>query len=209
MGAKRLSERWFGCETSFWNMVWVRNVFLKYGLGAKRLSKIWFGCETSFWNMVWVRNVFLNYGDGGETSFLFMGRGRNVFLRYELEAKRLTKKWCKLTMGRKVCVPGGWVMSDRSEFLSDFWIFLTWQDTLGHHYELLDHILASDNKKSMISAVSRWQYTSFVTKPAFEIVLLLTVVIHAYSLQGWSHGTSTTLNTDCFKPLVLFKADVN
>ena len=27
-------------------MVWVRNVFLKYGLGVKRLSEIWFGCET-------------------------------------------------------------------------------------------------------------------------------------------------------------------
>ena len=79
LGAKRLSEIWFGCET----------VFLKYGLCAKRLSKIWFGCETSW----------------GETSFLFMGRGRNVFPRYELGAKRLTKKWCELTMGRKVCVP--------------------------------------------------------------------------------------------------------
>ena len=79
-------------------MVWVRNVFLKYG----------FGCERSFWNMVWVRNVFLIYKDGGETSFLFilfMGRGRNVFPEYELGAKRLTKKWCELTMGRKVCVP--------------------------------------------------------------------------------------------------------
>ena len=55
--------------------------------------------------MVMVRNVFLNYEDGGETSFLFMGRGRNVFPEYELGAKRLTKKWCELTMGRKVCVP--------------------------------------------------------------------------------------------------------
>ena len=61
-----------------------RNVFpnnemgakrLTYGLGAKRLSEIWFRCETSFGNMVWVRNVFLNYEDGGEMSFLFMGRG--------------------------------------------------------------------------------------------------------------------------------------
>ena len=55
--------------------------------------------------MVRVRNVFLNYKDGGETSFLFMGRGRNVFPKYELRAKRLTRKWCKLTMGRKVRVP--------------------------------------------------------------------------------------------------------
>ena len=55
--------------------------------------------------MIWVRNVFLNYEDEGETSFLFMGRGRNVFPKYELGAKRLTKKWCELTMGRKVCVP--------------------------------------------------------------------------------------------------------
>ena len=54
--------------------------------------------------MVWVRNVFLNYENGGETSFLFMGWGRNVFPKYELGAKRLTKKWCELTMGRKVCV---------------------------------------------------------------------------------------------------------
>ena len=38
-------------------------------------------------------------------SFLFMERGRNVFPKYELGAKRLTKKWCELTMGRKVCVP--------------------------------------------------------------------------------------------------------
>ena len=84
-------------ETSFWNKVWVRNVFLKYVLGAKRLSEIWFGCETSFWNIVWVRNVFLNYEDGGETSFLFMGRGRNVFPKYELGAKRPTKKWSSIS----------------------------------------------------------------------------------------------------------------
>ena len=74
---------------------WVRNVFLNYEDGG----------ETSFWNISWVLNVFLNYEDGGKTSFLFMGRGRNVFPKYELGAKRLTKKWCKLTMGRKVCVP--------------------------------------------------------------------------------------------------------
>ena len=72
-------------------MIWVRNVFLKYGLGAKRLSEIWFGC--------------LNYEAGGETFFLFMRRGRNVFPKYEVGAKRLTKKWCELTMGREVCVP--------------------------------------------------------------------------------------------------------
>ena len=73
LGAKRLSEIWFGCETSIWNMVWVRNVFLKYGLGAtrlpelwrrgrnvfpiygegaKRLSQVWVGGETSHWKMV-------------------------------------------------------------------------------------------------------------------------------------------------------------
>ena len=55
--------------------------------------------------MVWVRNVFLIYEDGDETSFLFMGRGRNVFPKYKLGAKRLTKKLCELTMGRKICVP--------------------------------------------------------------------------------------------------------
>ena len=43
-------------------MVWVRNVFLKYGLGAKRLSEL---------------------EDGGKTSFLFMGWGQNVFPKYE------------------------------------------------------------------------------------------------------------------------------
>ena len=47
-------------------MIWVQNVFLKYGLGTKRLSEIWFGCETSFWNMVWVRNVYLKYGLGAK-----------------------------------------------------------------------------------------------------------------------------------------------
>ena len=77
-------------------MVWVQNVFLKYGLGEKRLSEIWFGCETY---------VFLNYEDGGETSFLFMERGRNVFPKYELGAKRLTEKWCELTMGEKSVYP--------------------------------------------------------------------------------------------------------
>ena len=82
-----------------------RNVFPKVEEEVIPLSEIWFGCETSFSNMAWVRNVFLNYEDGGETSFLFMGRGRNVFPKYELGAKRLTKKWCELTMGRKVCVP--------------------------------------------------------------------------------------------------------
>ena len=55
--------------------------------------------------MVWVRNVFLKYEDGGETSFLFMGRGQNVFPKYELGTKRLNKKCCELTMGREICVP--------------------------------------------------------------------------------------------------------
>ena len=94
--AKRLPEIWFGCETSFWNMVWVRKIFLKYGLGAKRLSEIWFGCETSSWTMR-TRAKRLSYlWGGGETSFLSMSW-----------AKRLIKKWCELTMGRKVCVPFG------------------------------------------------------------------------------------------------------
>ena len=67
--------------------------------------------------MVWVRNVFLNYEDEGETSFLFMGRGRNVFPKYELRAKHLTKKWCELTIGRKVCVPLKlWVSVPRHNF---------------------------------------------------------------------------------------------
>ena len=95
LGTKRLSEIWFGYEKSFWNMVWVRNFFLKYG----------FGCETSFWNMVWVRNVFLNYEDGGETSFPFMGRGRNVFPKYKLGAKRLTKNGANWLWGEKSVYP--------------------------------------------------------------------------------------------------------
>ena len=45
-------------------MVWVRNVFLKYGLGAKRLSEIWFGAKRlpELWRRG--RNVFLIYGEG-------------------------------------------------------------------------------------------------------------------------------------------------
>ena len=72
-------------------MVWVRNVFLKYGLGAKRLSEIWFGCEL---------NVFLKYGLGAKRlSEIWFGakrlpelwrRGRNVFLIYGEGAKRLS-----------------------------------------------------------------------------------------------------------------------
>ena len=70
-----------GCETSFWNMVWVRNVFLKYGLGAKRLSEIWFGCETSSWTMkTGAKRLFYLWG-GGKTSFLSMSWGRNVSLK--------------------------------------------------------------------------------------------------------------------------------
>ena len=64
--------------------------------------------------MVWMRNLFLNYEEGGETSFLFMGWGRNVFPKYELGAKRLTEKWCELTMGRKVCVP--FLICDREKY---------------------------------------------------------------------------------------------
>ena len=46
--------------------------------------------------MVWVRNERLPE----------LGRrGRNVFPKYELGAKRLTKKWYELTKGRKICVP--------------------------------------------------------------------------------------------------------
>ena len=48
--------------------------------------------------MVWVRDVFLKYEDGGETSFLFMSRGRNVFPKYELGAKRLNEITSKLTL---------------------------------------------------------------------------------------------------------------
>ena len=81
LGAKRLSEIWFGCETSFCNMVWVRNVFLKYGLGAKRLSKIWFGCETSSWTMKTGAKRLSYLWGGGETSFLSMSWGRNVSLK--------------------------------------------------------------------------------------------------------------------------------
>ena len=62
-------------------MVWVRNVFLKYGLGAKRFSEIWFGCETSYWTMkTGVKRLFYLWG-GGETSFLSMSWGRNVSIK--------------------------------------------------------------------------------------------------------------------------------
>ena len=66
---------------SFWNMVWVRNVFLKYGLGAKRLSEIWFGCETSSWTMKTGAKRLSYLWGGGETSFLSMSWGRNVSLK--------------------------------------------------------------------------------------------------------------------------------
>ena len=41
--------------------------------------------------MVRVQNGFLKYEHGGETSFVCIGWGRNVFPKYEVEAKRLTK----------------------------------------------------------------------------------------------------------------------
>ena len=46
--SKRLSEIWFGCETSFQNMFRVRDVFLNYEDGAKRLSYLCGVGETSF-----------------------------------------------------------------------------------------------------------------------------------------------------------------
>ena len=49
LGAKRLSEIWFGCETSSGTMK----------TGAKRLSYLWGGGETSFLSMRWGRNVSL------------------------------------------------------------------------------------------------------------------------------------------------------
>ena len=73
-----------------------RNVYMKNGLGAKRLSEIWLGCETSFKTMrTGAKRLSFLWGVG-ETSFLSMT---------ELGAKRITKKWCELTMGRKICVP--------------------------------------------------------------------------------------------------------
>ena len=89
--AKCLSEIWFGGETSFWNMVWVRNVFLKYGLGAKCLSEIWLGCETSSWTMKTEAKRISYLWGGGETSFP----------KYELGAKRLTKKMVRTDHGAK------------------------------------------------------------------------------------------------------------
>ena len=56
LGAKRLSEIWFGCQTSFWNMVRVRNVFLNYEDGG----------ETSFLFMGRGRNVFPKYELGAK-----------------------------------------------------------------------------------------------------------------------------------------------
>ena len=52
LGAKCLSEKWFGCETSYWTMK----------TGAKRLSYLWGEGETSFLNMSWGRNVSLKNG---------------------------------------------------------------------------------------------------------------------------------------------------
>ena len=62
MSVKRLSEIWFGyktsfrnmvwCETSFWNMARVQNVFLRYEHGG----------ETSFLSMSLGRNVSLSNG---------------------------------------------------------------------------------------------------------------------------------------------------
>ena len=68
-------------ETSFWNIVWVRNVFLEYCLGAKLLSEICLGCETSFKTMnTWAKRLSYLWG-GGESSFLSMSWGRNVSLK--------------------------------------------------------------------------------------------------------------------------------
>ena len=108
---------WLGGETSFLNMKRGRSVFLKYGLGAKRLFEIWFGCETSFWNMVWVRNVFLNYEDGGETSFLFMGRGWNLFPKYEL-GRNVSLKMVRTDYGAKRLCTG--LSTCRINYLSEF-----------------------------------------------------------------------------------------
>ena len=80
------------------------NVFPKYDLEAKRLSEIWFGCETSFWNMVWVRNVFLRFGLGAKRLPELWRRVRNVFPIYGVGGNVSLKKWCELTMRRKVCV---------------------------------------------------------------------------------------------------------
>ena len=55
-------------------MVWVRSVFLKYGLGAKRLSEIWLGCKTSFKILRQGETSLLCIGQG-ETSFLSMSWG--------------------------------------------------------------------------------------------------------------------------------------
>ena len=71
LGAKRLSEIWFGCETSFWNMVWVRNVFLSYEDGG----------ETSFLFMGRGRNVFPKYELGAKRptkKWCELTMGRNV-----------------------------------------------------------------------------------------------------------------------------------
>ena len=53
----------------------------------KQVYEICFGCQMSSWNMVRVANVFLRYKHWSETSFLCIGRGQNVFYKYELGAK--------------------------------------------------------------------------------------------------------------------------
>ena len=66
-------------------MIGVRNAFLK----NKYHADLWITSETSFLIMKRVRNVFPNYDDyRGRNVFLI--RGRNVFPKYKLRAKRLS-----------------------------------------------------------------------------------------------------------------------
>ena len=52
----------------------------------------------------WITTGYFMYF-GGETSFPFMGRGRNVFPKYELGAKRLTKNGANWLWGEKSVYP--------------------------------------------------------------------------------------------------------
>ena len=65
-------------------MIRVRNVFPKNEYHAD----LWIASETSFPIMKRVRNVFPNYDYRGRNGFLI--RGRDVFLKYEEGAKRLS-----------------------------------------------------------------------------------------------------------------------
>ena len=113
------ADLWLGGETSFLIMTRGRNIFLirgktvflkyeegrnvlpYYEMGAKQVYEICFGCQMFSWNMVRVANVFLKYKHWSETSFLCIGRGRNVFYKYEMGAKVSLNNGANWLWGKK------------------------------------------------------------------------------------------------------------